>query len=201
MSLEARIETAGRRIKELSRRLVDRGFEFDRPEEVFPGPEPDAEESIARIEREAGTLPLALKLFWLRVGSVDFCGAHPDWELLPDHADFEPDLYPDPLVIYPPSMAMEELEEFLADREERLRCDYPYVVPIAPDAKHKADVSGGMFYNISVPAVADDPPLNDQWHQTTLTNYLELAVKWAGFPGLERCPRHNWPIAELVRDL
>jgi hypothetical protein len=146
-------------------------------------------------------LPLALKLFWQRVGSVDFCGAHPDWELLPEHPDFEPDLYSDPLVVAPPSVALEELDEFLADKEERLKCNVPYLVPVAPDFYHKADVSGGMFYNISVPAIADDPPLNDEWHKTTFINYLELTVKWAGFPGLERCPGHTWPIAKLVEGI
>jgi hypothetical protein len=95
-------------------------------------------------------------------------------------------------------VAIGELDEFLADREERLRHNFPYLVPIAPDSYHKADVSGGMWYNISVPAVAVDPPLNDEWHGTSFVNYLELAVKWSGFPGLSCCPGHTWPIAELV---
>jgi hypothetical protein len=96
---------------------------------------------------------------------------------------------------------MYELDEFLADKEERLRCDDPYLIPIAPDDYHKEGVSGGMWYNVSVPAVADDPPLNDEWHGTTFVDYLELAVRWAGFPGLFRCPGHSWPVAELVGDL
>jgi hypothetical protein len=56
-----------------------------------------------------------------------------------------------------------------------------------------------MWYNLSVPAVADDPPLNDEWHHTTFVSYLELAVQWGGFPGLADCPGHTWPVAELVR--
>ena len=105
------------------------------------------------------------------------------------------------MVVYPPSRAIGELDDFLADRDERLRCNFPYVVPIAPDSYHKADVSGGMWYNLSVPAVADDPPLNDEWHGTTFVNYLELAVSWVGFPGLLFCQGHTWPIAELVEGL
>jgi len=191
MSLEARIDLVGKRIRVLSQRLAASGFDYERLDEVFPGPESGTTEAISRIEREVGLLPLALKLFWQRVGSVDFCGSHPAWEL---HGE----RYPDPLVVYPPSYAIEELEEFLADREERLKCDFPYVVPIAPDYYHKANVSGGMFYNISVPAIADDPPLNDEWHKTTFVNYLELSTKWAGFPGLERCSEHTWPVAKLT---
>lgn len=104
-------------------------------------------------------------------------------------------------MVFPPSVAVTELEDFLADKEERLRCNYPYAVPVAPDFYHKADVSGGREYNISVPAVADDPPLNDEWHKTTFLKYLEIAVKWGGFPGLERSPGHDWPIRELVEGL
>jgi len=161
---------------------------------VLPGPELDAAKAIEHIESEVGPLPLSLKLFWLRVGSVNFCGEHPEWQLGSND-------YPDPVFVAPPSVAVEELEEFLSDKEERLRCNFPYVVPVAPDFHHKANVSGGTSYNISVPAIGDDPPLNDEWHKTTFLNYLEIAVKWAGFPGLERCQRHNWPIAQLVEGL
>ena len=189
MSLEARINLIGESLRDLVPRLSEHGFEFERAEEVLPGPEVDTEDAIARIEKEAGLLPEALKLFWLRIGSVDLCGSHPEWE----GAE-----YPDPLVVAPASFAVMELEDFLSDKEERLRCDCPYYVPIAPDHYHKANVSGGMCYSISVPAVAADPPLNDEWHKTTFVSYLEIALAWAGFPGLSRYPGHNWPIANLV---
>jgi hypothetical protein len=155
-------------------------------------------ESIARIEREAGAVPLALKLFWQRIGSVDLCGANPDWQV---SSGANWDDYTDPLVVFPPSIAIEELEEFIADKAERLRCKLPYAIPIAPDYHHKANVSGGMWYNVSVPAVADDPPLNDEWHRTTFVSYMELALQCGGFPGLTRCASHSWPIAELTRNL
>ncbi len=192
MRLDQRIEVIGEKIQTLAWRLAGLGFQFERPDEVLPGPEAGTDEAIVRIEREAGALPLALKLFWGRVGSVNFWGSHPDWE----GAE-----YPDPLVVFPPSIAISELDDFLSDREERLRCSFPYLVPIAPDDYHKEDVSGGMWYNLSVPAVADDPPLNDEWHETTFVGYLAIAVLWGGFPGLARYPGHTWPIEELTRGL
>jgi len=192
MELDVRIDRIGESIGVLAGRLAASGFEFGRSHTVFPGPEAGIEGAIGRIERECGALPLALKLFWRRVGSVDFCGSNPNWTGCE---------YPDPLVIYPPSAAIVELEEFLTDKQERIRTGNPYVVPIAPDFFHKAEVSGGMWYNISVPAIADDPPLNDEWHETTFCQYLELAIRCGGFPGLTRFPGHNWPIAELIRGL
>lgn len=192
MTLESRINLVGESIRILVKRFTECSFRFARPAEVFPGPENMASAAIARIEREVGTVPLALKLFWQRVGSVDLCGFHPEWKGC---------AYPDPLVVYPPSVAIQELDGFLADKEERLRTDFPYVVPVAPDPKHKADVSGGMGYDLTVPAIADDPPLNDEWHHATFVAYLELALQWAGFPGLSHCPGHSWLIDELVRGL
>src|SRR5262249_23637099 len=102
MTLEQRIETVGDRIRVLVTRLQALGFQFERPAAVLPGPESGAAAAIARIEREIGALPEALKLFWQRVGSVDLCGSHPQW----DGCE-----YPDPLVVYPPSVAVEELDE------------------------------------------------------------------------------------------
>jgi hypothetical protein len=192
MTLESRIDAIGRAIRVLVNRLAEQGFQFERPAEVFHGPENDAPTLISRLEREVGEVPLAMKLFWLRIGSVDLCGFHPEWQGCE---------HPDPLVVYPPSIAIDELDEFLMDKEERLRCDFPYLLPVAPDLKHKAGVSGGMWYNLSVPAVADDPPLNDEWHHTTFVSYLELAVQWGGFPGLSRCSGHTWPVADLARDI
>jgi hypothetical protein len=196
MSLEARIITVGKQIARIARRLPALGYQFRSPSEVFPGPEPGTEEAIGRIEREAGKLPLALKTFWRLVGSVDFTAPYiTSW---PVEYPWPGCDYPDPLVVYPPSAAVAEWDAFLGDREERMRCDLPYVVPIAPDDAHKDNVSGGMWYNVTVPAIADDPPLNDEWHQATFVSYLELAVRWGGFPGLERCPQHRWPLRQLA---
>jgi hypothetical protein len=134
-SLESRIEEIGMSIRGLVMRFTERGFQFEHPADVLPGPESDTVTAITRIEFEVGVLPAALKLFWQRIGSVHLGGSHPEWK----GCD-----YPDPLVVYPPSVAVQELEEFLADKEERLRSDFPYLVPIAPDFYHKANVSGGM---------------------------------------------------------
>jgi hypothetical protein len=198
MSLEARILSIGEQTAIIARRLPTLGYQFKRPSAAFPGPEPGTEDAIELIEREVGKLPLALKFFWRLVGSVDLTAHYRTWR--PVEYPWEGCEYPDPLVVYPPSAAIAELDEFLGDREERMRCGFPYIVPIAPDAAHKDNVSGGMWYNLSVPAVADDPPLNDEWHRTTFVSYLELAVRWGGFPGLERYPEHSWPLREIIGD-
>jgi hypothetical protein len=188
MQLDERIISVGNNLDRLVRRLDDLGYEFYDRTEAFLGPAPDTEASIERIEREIGELPLAIKLFWRLVGSVNFIGDHPQWH----GCD-----YPDPIVIFPPVGALAELDDFLSDKEQRLTYNCPFRVPIAPDPLHKQNVSGGMWYNLNVPAVADDPPLNDERHRTSFVAYLELAVQWCGFPGLEQCPDHTYPLDAL----
>lgn len=187
-SVESHIDDLGRRIEALVSRLRDLGYHFDRPDEVFPGPDREAPEAIKQIEQAAGPLPLALKLFWLRVGSVDLSGHHPEWQ--------EPG-YLDQLVIFPSTYALYELDEYLDDKEDRDENNEPYTVPVAPDYFHKANVSGGLPYSIAVPAVADDPPLLNTPSPETFLEHISNALRFGGFPGLEDCPGHSWPLATL----
>ena len=191
MSIENQTIAIGESLRRLVKTLCARGYRFAHPARVLPGPQRDTSAAIARIEREIGTVPLALKIFWQKVGSVDLCGSHPDWKGA---------FYPDPLVIFPPEIALGNLNDFLADREANLEEGIPYLIPIAPDFYHKEDVSGGMYYNVAFPA-DDDPLLNDEWHSTTLLGYLELALKSGGFPGVQRYPDHTWPIVDLVNEI
>ena len=186
--MEARIDAVGRLISELIARLHESGYSFARPDEVFPGPDLGAPAAIHTIESSIGQLPLALKLFWLRVGSVDLSGSHPTWQASG---------YLDQLIVFPSSYALYELEEYLDDQEERDRYSQPYAVPIAPDYFHKANVSGGSPYSVSVPAVADDAPLIGTPSPETFLQHIENALRFGGFPGLEQCPGHTWPVASL----
>jgi hypothetical protein len=176
----------------LASRLRAEGYVFARPEHVLPGVESDVERHIQRIEQECGAIPYAVAEFWRRIGSVDLCGLQPSW----NGCEF-----PDPLFVYPASAAVEELQEFLDDHEERMKYDFPYLIPISPDAYHKENVSGGMWYNVNCPAIADDPPLNDERHATTFIGFLEIALQWAGFPALDRCEGHGWPVKSLTTGL
>lgn len=178
-----RVDALGRRLSALVARLHASGFVFDRPDAVFPGPQPAAAAAIARIEAEAGPLPRALVLFWTCVGSVDLSGAHPDWP--------EPSGYLDPLIVYPPDVSLYELDDPRADGFEAV---------IAPDYFHKADVSGGAPYSVSVPALADDPPMNGTPDPQSFLEHVENALRFGGFPGLADCPDHAWPLHTLTDD-
>lgn len=191
-AIAQRVDRIAAALPLLVENLQRHGYQFARPDAVLCEPEPTVVASIEHIEGEIGAVPYAVALFWKTIGSVDLCGSHPDWYGCE---------YPDPLVIEPASQAIAELEEFLDDREERMRADFPYVIPISPDDYHKEDVSGGMWYNVDCPASSDDPFINDERHNLPFLAYLELALKLGGFLGLDQCPRHTWPLTEIAIDV
>lgn len=183
------ITVIGEQLRRVVGNLRRLGYCFASDESVLPGPQPDCARVVDRISRAMGEVPNALVEFWLIVGSVDLQGSHPEWTGCE---------YPDPLVVYPASIAEMELDEFLSDEEERLRSEYPYCIPISPDFFHKEDVSGGMYYNVTVPADADDPRLNDEWHATTFRGYLNLSLEYGGFSGLATADDHTWPLDDIL---
>jgi hypothetical protein len=73
----------------------------------------------------------------------------------------------------------------------------PFLLAIAPDLYHKANVSGGMFYNVPLPSEFQDPIIADERHDLSFTSYLECCLAWGGFPGLEQSPQHTWPLEQL----
>ena len=103
MRLEERILAIGQATSVIADRLNSLGYLFETPSAVFPGPEPDTDAAIARIEHEVGPLPLCLMLFWRLIGNVNFMGQHPQWR----GCD-----YPDALVVFPTSTALSELDDF-----------------------------------------------------------------------------------------
>lgn len=152
---------------------------------MFPGPDPTVAEAIHRLESVVGPVPLALKLFWSHVGSVDLTGSHPEWP--------EPSEYLDQLIVFPLDLALYYLDDYLNDEEAK-----SLEVLVAPDYFHKANVSGGAPYSVSVPSLTDDPPLNGSPAVETFLEHIENALRFGGFPGLADCPDHVWPLHSLV---
>ena len=180
------------RLGSLVRTLDELGYRFTDPDLALPGPAPSVDTDLAKLARLVGPVPRMLAAFYREVGSVDLRGAHHAWT----GCD-----YPDPLVIDPIAVALEEAVEFAAlsdPKTEYWASDSGvFRVPISPDPLHKADVSGGMWYGIEIPNASDDPVVLEEAHGLALTQYLAFALSWGGFPGLEGCPAHTYPLAQL----
>ena len=75
-------------------------------------------------------------------------------------------------------------------------------IAIAPDALHKANVSGGDPYMIAVPSALADAPLDGEPHNVGFVAYLRIALAWGGFPGWDQAGAPvPGELAELRRDL
>ena len=60
-----------------------------------------------------------------------------------------------------------------------------YSLGFAPDALHKANVSGGDGPHIAFGDASMDAPLQgDDWEGVPFVSYLRTAFAWGGFPGL-----------------
>lgn len=183
-----------------------RDFPTAPPDPVFAPPPPNVAPIITELERRAGVLPLSPRAFYETVGAVNFVGAPPtawhEWLSVPDDLDA--------LYVYPVEVALEdaiawreqsgdvtEEERDLHGPDEEDLCDARayaalphdcWLVPIAPDERHKYDISGCGAYEIAIPSPSADARLLTERHRTTFVNYLRSCFRWAGFPKLERIP-------------
>lgn len=179
-------------VRDWASRTVDHldrsGYQFCWPEKAVVGPESDTAEWIAALADKKVHIPIALEA-WLRtVGSINFMGTHPEWlksgYVDPSRGwDGDP-FYTDPIVVELPSDYVTYLQDEW--QEACLAGDDPgpFVIDVAPDYLHKANISGGMPYQMYADKPALDGIVLNERRCTTFMGYLRIAVRWGGFPGL-----------------
>jgi len=179
-----------RNIERLREELPRIGYRFSRPQRVLVPPPPDVTEQIDRTEATIGAVPLAFRVFWESIGSVDLSGEHPDWPsgrldplMFEASADYYVDTYRDMI-------------------EQRvLTPGEPFELDFAPDDLHKADISGGPPYAIRVPNAGVDGIVVWEVHQTTFVNYLRTAMRFGGLAGLSPAERHGYAALPVPADV
>jgi hypothetical protein len=114
------------------------------------------------------------------------------------------DVLSDPLVVWAPEDDdLTELRELGDPDAPDARDDEGwtgrYRIEIAPDALHKANVSGGEPYAVAFPDPSADAPVLglDAPYARTFVGYLRECFRWGGFPGL--ATEADPPRAELGR--
>lgn len=165
--------------------------------DAYPVYEPPLSDAAARLdttERELGPMPFSLRAWYEEVGTVNFIGGHANW---PDTDVL------DSLVVGPLAEMLVDIEdEYRRWREDAaagFRGNTPFRWVVAPDALHKANISGGGPYGVEYPSAHADARLRDEWHQTTFVNYLRVVFRWGGFPGFARCAPADRPVDDLAR--
>src|SRR4051794_9362937 len=61
----------------LHQRLKDLNYQFLNPEIAYMPPKRETINLIRKLERKGGTLPLSVRVFFEKVGTVYFLGSHP----------------------------------------------------------------------------------------------------------------------------
>jgi hypothetical protein len=151
---------------------------------VFCPPDKATSKQIAKLEKLAGgPMPISLRAWYEEVGGVSLMGSHP---VLNPKQPNENEL-PDPLVLLPLEAMLEQSGEAEGDGLE---------IVIAPDALHKADISGDAYY-LRLPDSGADFVFDDG-NGATFVNYLRKVFSWGGFPGWEQARN---PPRELIAEL
>lgn len=151
-----------------------------------PSPKDDAIISRA-VEINGGPIPPSLLAFWKVVGGINWVWDYRNNEAVPNLGVDLPMDEMDPLCVDSPGVITYLFEEWEDEQESAPGCKLatPFRIDLSPDYLHKTNISGGMPYAILVPFAGADPVFTDERHALPFVDYLRLAFKWAGFPGLE----------------
>ena len=187
-------------------RLRESGYPFDPSMPPWSPPASDVEDDVRRIEEAAGGLvPASLRAFWTIVGEVHW--KHAEGQEI-DDPRWGRDLKlaeADPLYVLSAANACSSVDEW----QDRLQEHHAEVVgllklDLAPDYLHKANISGGAPYTITVPSDTADAMFENEEHELPFVDYLRLCFEWGGFPRLQRAslPDESRRVLEgLRRDL
>ena len=145
---------------------------------------------MAAVEAAVGgPLPLSLRAFFEVVGEVNFNGDHPALAPADSH------ITPDPLMFLGVEDAIPCLDSHDEEDDEDGR-----PLDFAPDALHKANISGGEPYSIMLPAATADAMVDGEPHGVHFVEYLRIAILgWGGFPGWEEAEGPIPPELERLR--
>lgn len=182
-------------------RLAQDGFRFhindDHQTPITPyiPPTPTAAQHADWLEQHFGPLPLTL-LSWIRiVGDVWLVGTHPEW---PTSAEA------DPLVVqiegsHQPESSIRdyftsEWEQWSDDAESSTRG--PFILDVAPDRLHKANVSGGRPYGFLAPDACADGLFRAE-SGMPFVEYLNWVFRRAGFPHRTGQSTKEWEVTHM----
>ena len=169
----------------LADRLRVRGWKPHLAELTGLRSKPSAQDEavFSRIMEISGApIPPTLLAFWNVVGGINFVWDYTSGDP-PDLGVALPMDEMDPLCVDPPSTITDQFDNW--EDQKRSCPEESLYIYLAPDYLAKANVSGGPPYGIEVPFMGADPVFFSKNHALPFVDYLRLAFKWAGFPGLE----------------
>ena len=185
-------------------RLTTQGFRFhtndDAQDPVVPfhGSSSGAGAQLRWLEERVGPVPMTVSS-WLRlVGDVWLVGTHPRWEASAEA---------DPLVIEIEGLRWpgKSMQDYFAEEFEQWNEGVAegesagvFVLPVAPDRLHKANISGGPPYGFTLPdACADALFLGEV--AMPFVAYLNWVFQNGGFPGVSQ-GNQQWQVKRSLSE-
>lgn len=177
--------------------LYKQNYHFVNEEKVIGSPQKNVCEMVNRYNQKGIYIPLIYEAWLSEVGSVNLIGTHPEWGV-PAYAndgigDTTEILYTDPLVVECDESYINYLfQEWEVETSSRNKpCKPPFRLEVSPDHLHKANISGGMPYQLSTDKLAIDTILLNERHGMTFFGYLKHSLTWGGFPGFDYIAKDN----------
>ncbi len=190
---------AGRNVQTLIERLRGQGYRFGDPwnedgaRKPHAPPDEHTPAFVSWLEKRFGHLAMTARTWIEVVGDVSLLGVHPDWPK---------NLVSDPLVVefeykswrWAEKNRLAARDHFEGEHEswaDSRRDGHDFVgaftLDVAPDALHKANISGGAPYGVIVPDASVDATFRyDDGVLVPFVEYLRLAFRNGGFPGTWR---------------
>ncbi len=149
--------------------------------EVFDPPGRNTHVQLKKMEKRAGAAADFRARLVLNRSAESLVGSHP--VINPKDHEWAAD----PLVV-------ERLDNLMSLIDSEREDDQAEIALwISPDARHKANTSGGDPYTIVIPNGCADAPLQWESHNTTFVNYLRITFEWGGFPAGSATTLHPGP--------
>ncbi len=204
------MERARANVQIVVRRLSEIGYRFRDTRRKHVYPLIGIDERLSKLEANGVFVPISLKAWFRLVGSVNLMGSHRDCVVQgqrlynkPGRHDgtnvrYRPE-YTDPLVVE--DVFLDETFENWRFRLENSSGSIlePCYIEIAPDARHKENVSGGAGYKMSLAQPTIDTVLHNEPHNVNFVDYLRIAFWWGGLPGAEFIPEFPMSMIEELR--
>ena len=170
------------------------GYLFAHPSLSHVFPLESLDDRIASLEQNGVFVPLSLKIWYKMVGTVNLMGSHPSWRApgyLKKTIREKEIWYTDPLVV----------DDFFDETYKNWRYqmkDAPegYIqtccIEIAPDVRHKANISGGASYEMSIEKPSIDTLLRNEVHNVNFVDYYESHFGGVAFRVPNTFPIFPW---------
>jgi HEAT repeat protein len=152
---------------------------------------PPSDAMLARVAELGGPLPIALEAFWRVVGAASLV---PGDSNRYDYGDCALEADGLSLIALDPLELGSDMTWCLDNYTSELEGSHreivgPLALELSPDFLHKQNISGGpphiVFLPVREPADAVDPPLRYTRYRTRFVDYLRVAFRYGGFPGID----------------